>query len=432
MVANNLNHRKSVSSHNRAVEIIPGGVNSPVRAFRAVGGCPLFIDRACGERIRDVDGNEYIDYIGSWGPMIAGHAHPKVIEAITEAAKRGSSFGVSSEQEIALAEEINRRIPSIDKVRFVNSGTEAAMSAIRLARAYTHRSKIVKFAGCYHGHADQFLTAAGSGAATLGLPDSPGVTAGSIDDTIIAQYNDLDSVEAAFEKFGEDIASVLVEPVAGNMGVIPPESGFLQGLRDICDKWNSLLVFDEVMTGFRIGRGGAQALYNIKSDLTLLGKIIGGGLPVGAFGGRGEIMDMIAPSGPVYQAGTLSGNPLAMSAGLATLTLLDDEAYRRLEETSHILADGLETTLAEKGIKGCTQRVGSMLTMFFASDAVCNFDDAKAADHELFASFFRGMLQRGVLLPPSGYEAWFVSLAHDHDTITNTIRAASETLREIG
>ncbi len=422
---------KSSRLFNRAKQSIPGGVNSPVRAFKSVGGVPPFITRASGCHIWDADGNKYIDYIGSWGPMIAGHAHPEVIQAITKTAQSGTSFGAPTELEIQLAEEVIRRIPTIESVRFVNSGTEAGMSAIRLARAFTNRSKIIKFAGCYHGHYDAFLVAAGSGSATFGLPDSLGVTTGSSHDTLIARFNDLESVEDLFLNSDEPIAAIIVEPVSGNMGVIPPDPIFLPGLRELCDKHDALLIFDEVMTGFRVSMGGAQQLYNIRPDITMLGKIIGGGLPVGAFGGRRDIMEMLAPEGSVYQAGTLSGNPLAMSAGLATLQLLDDSAYARLEKTSTRLARGIRDSFAKTNIPVQVQQVGSMLTLFFADKPVTNFEDAKNADHDRFNKFFHAMFEQGVLLPPSGYESWFMSLAHDDDAVETTIAAIQTTLLKI-
>lgn len=416
---------------NKASEILPGGVNSPVRAFKAVSGTPRFIVSAEGCMITDVDGNEYIDYIGSWGPMIAGHAHPQVIASIIEAAKKGTSFGTPCPLEVELAEEIVRRIPAVEMVRFVNSGTEATMSAIRLARAATKRDVIIKFAGCYHGHADSFLIEAGSGALTLGVPTSPGVTQGSAQDTRIVGYNDLDLVKSFFDTEGESIAGIIVEPVAGNMGVVPPEEGFLEGLRELCDTHDSLLIFDEVMTGFRVAPAGAQQLYKIEPDLTTFGKIIGGGMPVGAYGGKAELLSMVAPEGPVYQAGTLSGNPLAMAAGLETLRLMDDEAYRKLEAVSSMLEEGLIQAAKRTGIAVTVQRVGSMMTVFFIDRAVKNLDDAKAADHYRFGKFFTHMLDNGIHLPPSGYEAWFVSTAHDENIIGRTVEVAEKAFSSI-
>lgn len=428
MVSEKQIRTRSKELNQRASLSIPGSVDSPVRAFKAVGGNPVFINRAEGCTAWDCDGNRLVDYIGSWGPMIAGHAHPDVVEAIQKAAESGTSFGVSCPQEIELAEEVKRRMPSIEMIRFVNSGTEAAMSAIRLARAHTRRNKIIKFSGCYHGHADQFLVSAGSGVATFALPNSPGVTPGAIVDTLTAEYNNLNSVGMQFDEYPGDIAAVIVEPVAGNMGVIPPEDGFLEELRGMCTSNGALLIFDEVMTGFRIAQGGAQAKYGITPDITLLGKIIGGGLPVGAFGGSSEIMKQLAPEGDVYQAGTLSGNPLAMAAGLATLKLMNEKAYRALEQNSKLFQDGLTRQLQASGIPGCVQRVGSMLTLFFSRERVENFNDALVADHDLFGVFFRGMLENGILLPPSGYESWFVSTVHDRETILATVEAAKSVL----
>ncbi len=412
---------RSKEIFNRAESCLPGGVNSPVRAFKSVGGEPVFIDKADGCRLVDIDGNEYIDYIGSWGPMILGHNHPDVLSSLQEAVKNGTSFGTPTRLEVQLAEEVINRVSSIEKLRFVNSGTEATMSAIRLARAYTGRDTIVKFAGGYHGHADSFLIEAGSGAATLGIPNSPGVPASVADNTRISTFNDLEQVADIFENEGEKIAAVIVEPVAGNMGVVPPVDGFLQGLRDLCDHYGSVLIFDEVMTGFRVSPGGAQKLYGIIPDLTTLGKIIGGGLPVGAYGGKIELMEMVAPQGPVYQAGTLSGNPVAMAAGLATLKNLNKNSYETLERMSGMLEEGLVNKARESGIPVTVQRVGSMLTLFFADKPVRNYNHASSADHQKFSRFFHGMLENGIHLPPSGYEAWFVSLAHNNDSIEKTI-----------
>lgn len=415
----------------RAAALMPGGVNSPVRAFRSVGGEPVYIREARGSRLVDVDGNDYIDYVGSWGAMIAGHAHPDVVEAIQVAARRGTSFGTCCPAEVELAAEISARVPNVEKVRMVNSGTEAVMSAVRLARAATRRDRIVKFAGCYHGHADAMLVKAGSGVATLGLPDSPGVPKEAVASTLPANYNDLKTVAALFERFGAEIAAIIVEPVAGNMGVVPPGAGFLAGLREIASLHGALLIFDEVMTGFRVARGGAGERFAVTPDLATFGKVIGGGLPVGAYGGPAAIMNLVAPAGPVYQAGTLSGNPLSMAAGLATLQCLDDAAYGFLERSAAMLEVGLLAALKKAGVVGTVQRVGSMLTLFFGVEAVCDFDDAAAADHAMFAAFFREMLRRGVHMPPSGYEAWFISLAHDEATIAATIEAAEESLRTI-
>ena len=412
-----------------AQQLIPGGVNSPVRAFRCVGGAPLFIDHAEGCHLFDVEGRKYIDYIGSWGPMIVGHAHPKVCEALEQTLRCGTSFGAPSPLEVELAREIIDRVPSIEMVRMVNSGTEAVMSALRLARAVTGRNKFIKFDGCYHGHADALLVKAGSGVATLGLPDSPGVTPGATADTLVARFNGLESVEAIFRDGGSEIAAVIVEPVAGNMGVVAPRPGFLEGLRSITQEHGALLIFDEVMTGFRVARGGAQELFGVQPDITTLGKVIGGGLPVGAYGGSSRIMAQIAPMGPVYQAGTLSGNPLAMAAGLATLRMLDQQAYLDLERQSAKFAGELDRLLAGAKVAACVQRVGSMLTLFFGRQGVSDFSEARAADHEQFARFFQAMLREGVHLPPSGYEAWFISLAHDEATIDHTLACTQRALR---
>jgi len=404
-----------------ALATIPGGVNSPVRAWKSVGGRPRFVASASGCTIRDVDGNEYVDYIGSWGPMILGHAHPRVLAALHAAMERGTSFGAPTESEIGLAERICRRFASIDCVRLVNSGTEATMSALRVARGFTGRSEIVKFAGCYHGHADSLLVRAGSGATTLGVPDSPGVPAETVALTRVAAFNDLDSVRAVVS---ERTAAIIVEPVAGNMGVVPPASEFLNGLRRICDEVGALLIFDEVMTGFRLAPSGYQAISGVVPDLTCLGKIIGGGLPVGAYGGRAEVMARIAPAGPVYQAGTLSGNPLAVAAGIATLDELDAHPpYARLESLAARLESGLRDAL--EGRTGCVQRVGSMITPFFGVDRVTRYEDALRADTERFARFFRALLDQGVWIPPSQFEAWFVSAAHDEATIDRTCEAVA-------
>lgn len=415
----------------QAVKIMPGGVNSPVRAFKAVSGHPLFIASAKGCILTDVDGNEYIDYIGSWGPMILGHARKEITVALKEAVEKGTSFGAPSPAEVELAQIIVDRVPSIEKIRFVNSGTEATMSAVRLARAATKKDVIIKFAGGYHGHGDSFLIQAGSGATTLGVPTSPGVTAGTAKDTRVAVYNDLESVENIFKNEKGQIAAIIIEPVAGNMGTVPPEPGFLEGLRELCDKNESLLIFDEVMTGFRVAPAGAQQLYNITPDLTTFGKVIGGGLPVGAYGGRNDLMSMIAPEGPVYQAGTLSGNPLAMVAGIETLKLLDESAYQTLEKSSNLLEVGLRDKAKLAGLPVSVQRVGSMITIFFTEKPVKNLDDASATDHEKFAKFFTLMLKAGVHLPPSGYEAWFISTSHDEKTIQTTIDIAENVFNSL-
>ncbi len=414
----------------RARKVIPGGVNSPVRAFKSVGGSPKFISSANGCELTDADGEDYIDYIGSWGPMILGHAHPEITKTLDEAVRRGTSYGAPCRAEVVLAEMIVDRIPSVDMIRFVNSGTEATMSAIRLARAATGRDIIIKFAGGYHGHADSFLIQAGSGVATFGSPDSPGVTAGAAKDTLIAEFNDIQSIQDLVNKSAGKIAAIIVEPVPGNMGVVPPEPGFLQGLRDICDFSGALLIFDEVMCGFRVHPEGAQGLYGVKTDLTTFGKIIGGGMPVGAYGGRQDLMSMISPQGSVYQAGTLSGNPLAMTAGIETLKRLTSEVYAKIEKVSAQLEEGLNMVVADLGVEAVVQRVGSMLTLFFHPGPVKNFNDAKAADHSRFAKFFNNMLENGVHLPPSGYEAWFISAAHTPDVIYKTIDAARQSLRD--
>jgi glutamate-1-semialdehyde 2,1-aminomutase len=416
----------------RAQRLIPGGVNSPVRAFKAVGGTPLFIRKAEGARMWDADGKGYIDFLGSWGPLILGHAHPSVLEAITQAAARGTSFGAPCAAEVELADRVVRLVPSMQRVRFVSSGTEATMSALRLARGFTGRKKILKFDGCYHGHADALLVAAGSGVATLGIPGSPGVPEGTVADTLVAPYNDLGAVERVIEEHGPDLAAIIVEPVAGNMGCVAPRDGYLQGLRELASRAGALLVFDEVMTGFRLSTGGAQVLYGVKPDLTCLGKIIGGGLPVGAYGGRADIMEHIAPTGPVYQAGTLSGNPLAMAAGAVTLDLLQRAGtYKRLEMLSARLHAGLLGATDEADVKVTINRVGSMITLFFTPGPVFDYTSAKTSDTALFARFFHGLLARGIYFPPAQYEAAFVSLAHTESDIDATVRAAGEIFREL-
>ena len=422
--------RKSTSLLKRAVRLIPGGVNSPVRAFRAVGGKPLFIERARGSRIYDVDGGEYIDYVGSWGPMILGHAHPVVSRALKKAVERGTSFGAPTGLEVELAGLVLRAFPSMDMVRFVNSGTEATMSAIRLARAYTGRERIIKFEGCYHGHADSLLVRAGSGATTLGVPDSPGVPQSLARNTYNAVFNDLDSVERLFKKDPKGIACVIVEGVPGNMGVVPPGEGFLRGLLDMTHHYGAVLILDEVMSGFRLCYGGAQKVYGIEPDMTCLGKVIGGGLPVGAFGGRKEIMELLAPSGPVYQAGTLSGNPLAMTAGIETLKLLrQGGTYRDLISTTTTLCNGIREIAERKGIPCQVQQAGSMFTLFFNEKPVENYNDAKNSDLKRFARFFSRMLKHGVYLPPSQFEAAFVSIAHTRRDVARTLDAVERSIK---
>jgi glutamate-1-semialdehyde 2,1-aminomutase len=408
----------------RAQKVIPGGVNSPVRAFRAVGGQPRFFARASGASVVDADGNEYLDYMLSWGPLILGHSPPEVVAAIREAAEGGTSYGAPTEREVELAEEINRAMPSVELVRFVSSGTEAGMSGLRVARAFTKRDAILKFTGCYHGHSDALLVQAGSGVVTLGLPDSPGVPAAWTRDTLVAPYNDLDAVETLFKQRGGEIAAVIVEPIAGNVGVVPPRDGFLPGLRRLCDRHGALLIFDEVITGFRVGKGGAQALYGVRPDLTLLGKIVGGGLPVGAYGGRRDVMSQVAPAGPVYQAGTLSGNPLAMAAGLATLCALDDALYQELDRKTGRLVDGLTAAAAKAGVPVTANRIGSMATLFFTGDPVDSYDSAMRADRARYGQFFQALLGQGVYFPPAQFEAFFTSRAHGDEEIDRTIDAA--------
>lgn len=421
---------KSKLLFTEAQKLIPGGVNSPVRAFRSVGGNPLFISRAKGSKIYDADGNQFIDYVGSWGPMIVGHAHPKVGEALKKAIDNGTSYGAPTELEVTLAKMVIDAVPSIEMVRFVNSGTEATMSAIRLARGYTGRDKIIKFEGCYHGHADYLLVKAGSGVATLGLPDSPGVPADFAKHTLTADFNNLDSVKALLEANKGQVACIIVEPVVGNAGCIPPKNGFHQGLRKLCTEHGALLIFDEVMTGFRVAYGGAQERFKIKPDLTCLGKVIGGGLPVGAYGGKKEIMQKIAPSGPIYQAGTLSGNPLAMTAGIATLKLLKKPGvYDKLEETSMHLCSELGKLAKRHKHASTLNRVGSMFTSFFSSEAITDWPSAKKSDTAKFGRFFMGMLERGIYLAPSQFEAAFISLAHSEKDIEKTLKAADEVLK---
>jgi glutamate-1-semialdehyde 2,1-aminomutase len=420
-----LKTRKSDKLFLKAQNLLPGGVNSPVRAFRSVGRFPLFIKKAKGAYVWDEDGNKYIDYVGSWGPMILGHAQPQIVNSIRRAAKSGTSFGAPTELEVRMAELITSIMPSIEMVRMVNSGTEATMSAIRLARAYTGKEKIIKFEGCYHGHGDSFLIKAGSGALTLGVPDSPGVPVGIARGTLTARYNDLTSVAKLINENRDEIAAVIVEPVVGNMGCVPPAKGFLEGLRSLTSTHSVLLIFDEVMTGFRVALGGAQELYGIRPDLTTLGKIIGGGLPVGAYGGRREIMQMVAPSGPMYQAGTLSGNPLAMSAGYEMLKKLSrsESVYKQLEKRSAALEDGFRNNLKKTGLNLRLNRIGSMFTLFFTDKPVHDYDSAKTADTDRFARYFNAMLNLGMYLPPSQFEAAFLSASHSTVDIKKTVAA---------
>ena len=428
-----MNRTRSAALFAEAQRVIPGGVDSPVRAFRAVGGDPVFVARAAGPRITDVDGNTYLDYVGSWGPMILGHAHPQVIKAIQAAAERGTSYGAPTEQETVLARLVIECLPSIELVRFVSSGTEATMSALRVARGFTKRDRLVKFDGCYHGHVDALLVKAGSGAQTFGIPDSQGVPADVARATVTLPFNNLAAVREAFRAAGGEIAAVIVEPVVGNMGVIPPRPGFLEGLREVTAAHGALLIFDEVITGFRVALGGAQARYGVRPDLTCLGKIIGGGLPVGAYGGRRDVMACVAPLGPVYQAGTLSGNPLAMAAGIETLSLLRRPGvYEGLERMAARLEEGLRRAAADAGVPAQVNRVGSMLTGFFTATPVTDADTARTTDTAAYGAFFRGMLARGVALAPSQFEAAFVSTAHGEEEIRATVAAAREALAEVG
>ncbi|OEU72686.1 MAG: glutamate-1-semialdehyde-2,1-aminomutase [Desulfuromonadales bacterium C00003068] len=424
-----MKHEQSNTYFSQAKQVIPGGVNSPVRAFTSVGCNPIFIEKSAGSRIYDADNQSYIDYVGSWGPMILGHCHPKVVEAIQSAASNGASFGAPTYKEIELANMVCEAYPNIEKVRMVSSGTEATMSAIRLARGCTGRDKILKFNGCYHGHADSLLVKAGSGAATFGVPTSPGIPADVAKDTLTATYNDLADVKSIVALNKNEIACIILEPIAGNMGCVPPVEGFLQGLRDLCTAEGIVLIVDEVMTGFRVAYGGAQERFNVRGDLVCLGKIIGGGLPVGAFGGKKELMDQLSPEGGVYQAGTLSGNPLAMSAGIATLKLLKEEGfYQQIEEKSAFLEAGLRQAATAAGVTTCLQRVGGMFCTYFCAGPVNNFDDALTSDTEAFGRYFRSMLDSGVNLAPSQFEAGFMSIAHSQEDLEQTIEAAAKAL----
>lgn len=434
VVPSNLDLRKSKELYRRAQECIPGGVNSPARAFDSVGGTPLFVDEAEGAYLTDADGHRYLDYVGSWGPMIFGHAHPDVVEAVQDQAEASTSFGAPTEIEIEVAELVCDLVPSVEKVRMVNSGTEATMSAARLARGYTGRDKIIKFEGNYHGHGDFFLIAAGSGALTLSEPDSPGVTKGNAKDTLLAPFNDLDHVERLVEANAGEVACIIVEPVAGNMGCIPPEPGFLEGLRELCDAHDIVLIFDEVMTGFRVAAGGAQERYGVLPDLTCLGKIIGGGLPVGAYGGKREIMEYISPTGPVYQAGTLSGNPLAMRAGHAVLSKIAEQGqalYDELEAYGRALEEGIHRNLEALDLNYTTNRVGAMASLFFTEDEVVDQETAKRSDTDAYASYFHAMLEEGIYLPPSQFEAIFFGASHGEEELEATLKAQRKALERL-
>ena len=426
-------YQRSSALFEAAKAVIPGGVNSPVRAFKSVGGTPIFVEKAKGAYLFDEDGNRLIDYISSWGPMILGHAQTTVIEAIQAQAEKGTSYGIPTALETEIAELVVQAVPNIDKVRFVNSGTEACMSAVRLARGYTGKEKIIKFAGCYHGHSDAFLIQAGSGAVTFGAPNSPGVTQGTAKDTLLARYNDLASVEKLFHQHADSIAAIIIEPVAGNMGCILPQKGFLEGLRALCDKHQALLIFDEVMTGFRLALGGAQERLGIQTDLVTFGKVIGGGLPVGAFAARAEIMKELAPEGPVYQAGTLSGNPLAMRAGLTTLRLLqeDKELFARLDDKTAQLHEGMQALIEKKGLPHQFNRLGSMLSLHFTETPVVDFETAALGNNDHFKAYFQGMLDRGVYLPPSAFESYFLNDALSYEDIAFTLDAFEDWLKTV-
>jgi len=428
-----MKYKRSSALFQEAQKVIPGGVNSPVRAFTAVGGEPIFVDKAKGAYLYDVDGNKLIDYINSWGPMILGHAYDPVVNAVVEKAKKGTSFGMPTEIETQIAELAVSMVPNIDKIRFVNSGTEACMSAVRLARGFTGRDKIIKFSGCYHGHSDSFLIAAGSGAVTFGTPNSPGVTQGTAKDTLLADYNNLESVSKLIDANPREIACIILEPVAGNMGCIPPKEGFLEGLRKMCDANGILLIFDEVMTGFRLARGGAQEVFGVNADIVTFGKVIGGGLPVGAFAGRAEIMDYLAPIGPVYQAGTLSGNPLAMAAGLAMLSELENnqEIFKSINQKTEYLHKGLEKALLEAGVKFTINRLGSMISIHFSENPVNDFTSAAEANNDTFKKFFHGMKDEGVYIAPSAFETWFICDALTYSDLDFTITACSKVAKTL-
>jgi len=426
-------YKRSSALFSEAEKVIPGGVNSPVRAFKAVGGTPIFVKKAKGAYLYDEDGNRLIDYINSWGPMLLGHAFEPVVKAVVEKAKKGTSFGMPTEIETKIAELAVSMVPNIDKIRFVNSGTEACMSAVRLARGYTGKDKIIKFAGCYHGHSDSFLIQAGSGAVTFGTPNSPGVTKGTAKDTLLARYNDIKNVEQLIEANKGDIACIILEPVAGNMGCIPPKDGFLQSLRSLCDAHNILLIFDEVMTGFRLAKGGAQELFGIAADIVCFGKVIGGGLPVGAFAARNEIMNLLAPLGPVYQAGTLSGNPLAMAAGLAMLTAIhdDEELFSRLEEKTTYLHKGIAKILTDANIEYTINQVGSMISIHFSSEEVKDFDSSALGNNDRFKDFFHGLLNEGIYIAPSAFETWFITDVLSHNDLDETLAAIKKVAKNL-
>jgi glutamate-1-semialdehyde 2,1-aminomutase len=427
-----MEHTKSKQLFDRACDLFPGGVNSPVRAFKAVGGIPVFLAKGDGASVWDADGNRYTDFLGSWGPLILGHANPAVVAAIGEAAKDGTTFGASTEKEVQLGDAIRAAFPSMEKLRFVSSGTEATMSALRVARGFTGRSKLIKIDGGYHGHADMLLASAGSGAATLGIPGSAGVTPAAVADTILVPFNDESAMAAAFAANRGQVAALIVEPIPGNMGLVPPKPGYLQSLRRLCDENGTVLIFDEVISGFRVGRGGAQELFAVRPDMTCLGKIVGGGLPLGVYGGRADIMKVVSPDGPVYQAGTLSGNPLAMAAGLAMLPQLDGAAYQRLEELGARLEAGVRKAISAAGVKACIQRIGSAFTLFFCPGPVTDFTSAKTAAAKRYGAFFQGMLGLGFYLPPAQLEAAFVSLAHTEVDIDSFVAGSQEILAAVG